>query len=96
MSTGECRGCKLVGNMYEGCDITTGLPICDADLDTVAVDWTDYSNAIHNARCAACTKKGKHKYENCFMKTMDSAKRKQRFHFDAHRNNKIIFRWIHW
>ena len=58
LSSGECRACKLIGTKYEGCDITTGLPICDADRNTTEVDFMDYTNITYNAQCAACTMKG--------------------------------------
>ena len=80
LSTGECRRCKFVSgtglNRYEGCEITSGIPICDANKDTTAVEYdtSDYltgsestyapeaGNAhLKNPNCVKCKKAGKTK-----------------------------------
>ena len=41
LSTGECRRCKYVAGtgLYEGCEITSGTPICDVDKTTDIVEY---------------------------------------------------------
>ena len=57
MSSEECRVCKLIGNNYEGCDVTTTTPVCDGDKDdTTAVTKTYESDKT--AKCVGCKKDG--------------------------------------
>ena len=78
LSTGECRRCKFVAgtglNRYEGCEITSGAPICDANNDTTAVEYDtsayltgttstyapEAGNAhLKNPDCVKCKQAGK-------------------------------------
>ena len=75
LSTGECRICKFVEAtaLYEGCDITSTTPICDADETTTKVnyDTDDYLAGntsmyapeagvahLETPKCVACKKAG--------------------------------------
>ena len=73
LSTGECRTCKFVEagsdgimvNRYEGCDIETGTPICDADKTTSTIEFAKEDYDLMNTQpdllpmCKPCTKIGK-------------------------------------
>ena len=61
ISTGECRACKFVTDKYEGCDITSSLPICDANAAVANVQFatSDYDSASLTPACVACKKSGK-------------------------------------
>ena len=83
LSTGECRICKFVAesldgatpNEYEGCDITSDTPICDADSSDDKVQYDPPTVYDQNARstyapeagdaneltpaCVECRQKGK-------------------------------------
>ena len=69
LSTGECRVCQFVAsnslgsvNKYEGCDITSTSPVCDANTAESAAgiqyDTNDY-NVTHTPGCVPCKKEGK-------------------------------------
>ena len=58
LSTGECRACKFISTSYEGCDITSMTPICDANSGTSTVDFTTYADSSLTAECVACKKAG--------------------------------------
>ena len=76
LSTGECRRCKFVAGtgLYEGCEITSASPICDADSDSAKVEYatSDYLTGsestyapeagdahLKNPNCVQCKKAGK-------------------------------------
>ena len=73
LSTGECRSCKFVEarsdgmmvNRYEGCDIKTGAPICDADKSSDSIQFAKADYDLDNTQptllpaCAACKKMGR-------------------------------------
>ena len=61
ISTGECRACKFVTDKYEGCDITSLTPICDANtaVSNVQFATSDYDSTALTPACVACKKLGK-------------------------------------
>ena len=55
LSTGECNVCKLINGNYEGCDVTSSTPVCDADASTSAID----DSAVNTLSvCVGCKKDG--------------------------------------
>ena len=63
LSTGECRRCQYVPDtmMYEGCDLKSSTPICDAttaaDPPGIQFENDDY-DADLTPDCVACKKIG--------------------------------------
>ena len=55
LSTGRCNVCELISGKAEGCDITSTIPVCDADKDSL---HTQDSATGKVAQCVACTKSG--------------------------------------
>ena len=65
LSTGECRVCKLISDKYEGCDITSTTPICDANTAVANVQFdtsSDYVSTSLIPACVACKKAGEYYY----------------------------------
>ena len=64
LSTGECRICKFVADTskYEGCDITSNTPICDANSLTMDIfEFSVADDPTLTPGCVACKKSGKNK-----------------------------------
>ena len=61
MSSGECRACKFITDKYEGCDITSNTPICDANTAVANVQFatSDYVSKLLTPACVACKQAGK-------------------------------------
>ena len=68
LSSGECRICKFVPtnsigvtvNKYEGCDITSYSPICDANTAVSGVQYSRFDyDAVLTQGCVPCTSTGK-------------------------------------
>ena len=68
LSTSECRACKFITDRYEGCQITTGLPICDANKNTTGIDYAtdDYDADDLLPKCVPCKQMSKKHCEIIF------------------------------
>ena len=54
LSTGECAVCGFISaGKYEGCDLTTTMPVCDQNSATSDIDMTGSS-----PMCVGCKKDG--------------------------------------
>ena len=70
LSSGECRVCKFVAvnslgaavNKYEGCDITSSTPICDANTAVANVQFATnaYDGGSLTPACVQCKKMGEY------------------------------------
>ena len=58
LSTGECKVCKQINDVNEGCDVSSSLPICDPDPSTAQIENTEIASAT--PACVACKKNSKH------------------------------------
>ena len=56
LSTGECKECKLISGLAEGCDIHSSTPVCDADSTSPAIEDSAIEKISH---CVGCKKSGK-------------------------------------
>ena len=65
LSSGECRPCKYITDEYEGCDITSTTPICDANTAVANIQFdtsSDYVSTSLIPVCVACKKAGEFYY----------------------------------
>ena len=63
LSDGDCKVCKVISSLHEGCDIHSMTPVCDADSKVSGIQDSAEKTI---AECVACKKESKFKIDISF------------------------------